>query len=75
MLQLREPVIIHWLDDMFDPALTGYWGDTVFETAVVTALDVINRNAAGPVTSRAIQMRCSASSTRSLLPLRRRWRR
>jgi hypothetical protein len=31
---------------MFDPALTGYWGDTAFETAVETALDVINRNAA-----------------------------
>ncbi len=24
--QVREPVIIHWLGDMFDPALTGYWG-------------------------------------------------
>ena len=25
--QVREPVIIHWLGDMFDPALAGYWGD------------------------------------------------
>ncbi|MBI2157081.1 MAG: dihydrodipicolinate synthase family protein [Candidatus Rokubacteria bacterium] len=24
--QAREPVIIHWLGDMFDPALRGYWG-------------------------------------------------
>jgi hypothetical protein len=24
--QTMEPVIIHWLGDMFDPALTGYWG-------------------------------------------------
>jgi hypothetical protein len=24
--QVREPVIIHWLGDMFDPALAGYWG-------------------------------------------------
>src|SRR4051812_40693669 len=24
--QAKEPVIIHWLGDMFDPALTGYWG-------------------------------------------------
>ena len=24
--QVREPVIIHWLGEMFDPALTGYWG-------------------------------------------------
>jgi hypothetical protein len=22
--QVREPVIIHWLGDMFDPALAGY---------------------------------------------------
>ena len=24
--QVREPVIIHWLGDMFDPALADYWG-------------------------------------------------
>jgi hypothetical protein len=24
--QVREPVILHWLGDMFDPALAGYWG-------------------------------------------------
>src|SRR5205823_5083788 len=24
--QVREPVIIHWLGEMFDPALAGYWG-------------------------------------------------
>jgi hypothetical protein len=23
--QAREPVILHWLGDMFDPALAGYW--------------------------------------------------
>ena len=23
--QVREPVILHWLGDMFDPALAGYW--------------------------------------------------
>jgi hypothetical protein len=23
--QLREPVILHWLGEMFDPALAGYW--------------------------------------------------
>ena len=22
----KDPVILHWLGDMFDPALTGYWG-------------------------------------------------
>ena len=24
--QVKEPVIIHWLGEMFDPALAGYWG-------------------------------------------------
>jgi hypothetical protein len=24
--QAKEPVIIHWLGEMFDPALAGYWG-------------------------------------------------
>jgi hypothetical protein len=23
--QVREPVILHWLGEMFDPALSGYW--------------------------------------------------
>ena len=26
--QVKEPVIIHWLGEMFDPALDGYWGHT-----------------------------------------------
>jgi hypothetical protein len=44
--QAREPVIIHWLGDMFDPALTGYWGTKTLDAAMDTAVDVINRNAA-----------------------------
>ncbi|MEN8195508.1 MAG: dihydrodipicolinate synthase family protein [Pseudomonadota bacterium] len=41
-----EPVILHWLGDMFDPALKGYWGADGFEDAMETALDVIERNKA-----------------------------
>lgn len=44
--QVKEPVIIHWLGDMFDPALAGYWGTRDLEAALDTAIDVINRNAA-----------------------------
>jgi hypothetical protein len=44
--QAREPVIIHWLGDMFDPALAGYWGAAAPDDAMATAVDVINRNAA-----------------------------
>jgi Protein of unknown function (DUF993) len=40
--QLREPVIIHWLGDMFDPALAGYWGSDDLDEATETALDIIN---------------------------------
>src|ERR1700752_2248764 len=34
--QVREPVIIHWLGDMFDPALSGYWGTADLDKAVDT---------------------------------------
>ncbi|MCA0422036.1 MAG: dihydrodipicolinate synthase family protein [Proteobacteria bacterium] len=44
--QAKEPVIIHWLGDMFDPALAGYWGAKDLDAAMDTAVDVINRNAA-----------------------------
>ncbi|PTM49816.1 dihydrodipicolinate synthase family protein [Phreatobacter oligotrophus] len=44
--QAAQPVIIHWLGDMFDPALAGYWGTADLDAAMDTAVDVINRNAA-----------------------------
>jgi hypothetical protein len=44
--QVREPVIIHWLGDMFDPALAGYWGSNDPMVAMNVALGVINRHAA-----------------------------
>lgn len=43
--QVREPVIIHWLGDMFDPALAGYWGNANPDIAMKTALAVINNHA------------------------------
>ena len=39
-----KPVILHWLGDMFDPALAGYWGSTSFEQCLETALAVIDEN-------------------------------
>ncbi len=41
-----HPVILHWLGEMFDPALAGYWGAPDFETAMETALTIIEVNAA-----------------------------
>jgi len=43
---VREPVIIHWLGDMFDPALADYWGSSNLDQAMDTAVAVINDNAA-----------------------------
>jgi hypothetical protein len=39
--QARQPVILHWLGDMFDPALAGYWGSRDVDAAMDTALGVI----------------------------------
>ena len=43
--QVREPVIIHWLGDMFDPALRNYWGTNDLDEAMDVAVTVINANA------------------------------
>jgi hypothetical protein len=43
--QVREPVIIHWLGEMFDPALTGYWGSDDHYKAMDVAIAVITANA------------------------------
>ncbi|MHC2217682.1 dihydrodipicolinate synthase family protein [Rhizobium leguminosarum] len=43
--QVREPVIIHWLGEMFDPALEGYWGNGDHIQAMSTCLEVIEAHA------------------------------
>lgn len=42
--QVREPVILHWLGEMFDPALEGYWGEVDHMAAMEVCLDVIRAN-------------------------------
>jgi hypothetical protein len=44
--QVKEPVIIHWLGEMFDPALEGYWGANDHEAAMETCLAIIREHAA-----------------------------
>ncbi|NBE56295.1 dihydrodipicolinate synthase family protein [Streptomyces boluensis] len=39
--QAAEPVILHWLGPMFDPALTGYWGSADLDAATDTFLEVV----------------------------------
>jgi hypothetical protein len=43
--QAKQPVILHWLGDMFDPALTGYWGNSDTQQAMDTALGIIQAHA------------------------------
>jgi hypothetical protein len=43
--QAKEPVIIHWLGDMFDPALAGYWGTNDLDAAMDTCVSIINSHA------------------------------
>ncbi len=41
--QARQPVILHWLGEAFDPALRGYWGGADFESAAATVLELIDQ--------------------------------
>ena len=43
--QVKQPVIMHWLGEMFDPALSGYWGNVDHDAAMDVCLDVIAANA------------------------------
>ncbi len=42
--QVTQPVILHWLGDMFDPALAGYWGTSDLDAAMEVCLDVIREH-------------------------------
>ena len=42
--QVKEPVIIHWLGEMFDPALEGYWGKKDHHAAMEVCLSVLFKN-------------------------------
>jgi len=44
--QASQPVILHWLGDMFDPELKGYWGSHDIDEAMETVLSVIKANPA-----------------------------
>nr|WP_249335898.1 dihydrodipicolinate synthase family protein [Sinomonas gamaensis] len=45
LVEAREPVVLHWLGTMFDPALEGYWGSSDVPTATRTFLDLIRSHA------------------------------
>ena len=46
LAEADQPVILHWLGEMFDPALAGYWGAGDFPPALEAALAIIHADAA-----------------------------
>lgn len=42
----EAPVVLHWLGEMFDPALAGYWGAATFEAALDTVVGIVAANPA-----------------------------
>ncbi len=46
LARLRQPAIIHWLGDMFDPALAGYWGHRDLDAAAEVFLEIVREHAA-----------------------------
>ena len=46
LAEVSAPVILHWLGEMFDPALQGYWGSRETGPAMATALAMIEENRA-----------------------------
>ncbi|MET7303806.1 dihydrodipicolinate synthase family protein [Embleya sp. NPDC005575] len=43
--QVRRPVVLHWLGEVFDPALAGYWGSADVEAATEVFLEVVREHA------------------------------
>jgi hypothetical protein len=40
----QRPVVVHWLGDMFDPALAGYWGSRDLDQAAEGFLSILAEN-------------------------------
>jgi hypothetical protein len=65
--QVKEPVILHWLGEVFDPALAGYWGSNDHVAAMDTCLEIIAANAA-----KVDGVKISLLSTEKEIAMRRR---
>jgi len=42
--QVKRPVVIHWLGEMFDPALEGYWGKKDHREAMSICVSILEKN-------------------------------
>lgn len=45
LTQAKRPVVLHWLGEVFDPALAGYWGHEETVKAMDVVLDLIETQA------------------------------
>jgi hypothetical protein len=45
LAEADRPLILHWLGEMFDPALRGYWGDVDITSATATFRELIGQHA------------------------------
>jgi uncharacterized protein DUF993 len=45
LAEVDRPVILHWLGDMFDPALAGYWGSADIASATTTFMELVEAHA------------------------------
>jgi hypothetical protein len=45
LAHVQQPVILHWLGDMFDPALAGYWGSRNLDEAMDVCVEITTAHA------------------------------
>lgn len=45
LAEADRPVILHWLGEMFDPALRGYWGSVDIDSATATFHELVDTHA------------------------------
>lgn len=45
LARIRRPVIIHWLGEVFDPQLAGYWGARHLDDATRTFVEIVREHA------------------------------
>ena len=46
LTQASRPVVLHWLGEVFDPQLAGYWGSSDVDTATDTFVQLVHDHAA-----------------------------
>jgi hypothetical protein len=61
--QVRQPVILHWLGEAFDPHLRGYWGSPDVDLATESFLGLI-REHAGKIDGVKVSLLAAAHETR-----------